>query len=1059
MSEANISIDVARFDRQRGFQRVTKTTKAPILGLEVFVITSRDAFRHAAHHRVTATRAAHLGADHLDALCANPGRQNVHPAHSADCFSSLLEASVAHAPHDAEDERAVSAQGASLAAFCERDLGAGGQWGGWGKAPSGREEEWSLIAASVQRLLERLCSQRKILAAQLVVEQLSCAALQLQLRSTAAGEMRCACEALAAFADCALSLRSPQSISNLVSDVVSKLPGIVSRGTASHGGTSRFEGRCAPAAEASALATPTLSSRSGSAHTNGHGRPPPIEHGVESIIGSELAQHVLDMCLCKIPRSDGQKHAMSSPSDEQTVLRACPSLCITLWGLHTAVARKPALAQHEMDSGAAPSRDASTTGAQEARGASGPRNRRLASYAYLADLAQAVILSGADHPGCEALLADVLRDMTGLTDSSLDFSQVIRLLQACVLDCTDRGTGEELVRVVADHAIGLADHWHWSDRGASASSCVQSTSGIASRAADGAQASSSASASTPDHKASSGVVTCSNAMAHLTRLAWLAALDMLGQLDDGVEATRQLHAHCQSGAERGPSGDAALPSAPRHVPSPAALESDSWPRCTEGKVVNGGSGEVVVRLRNTPLSIEHATWTLARIGNTVTFERTMEALNRMAGQTAMHPELMALLIPVPDLPTGLRGSGRQRATEGEDVSSGGGPAECNPSQQKAIQLAMNQRLTLIQGPPGTGKTHTIAMILLRILEEIVWGRCDDEAITDDSMSGGSSSTSDWRVDARQHPILVTAETNVAVDNILVSVCKMDRRRRALDSKCAVATPGVLLRLGEHAVDPRVGSFSLDGCIHAARTSTGHWNTRKVQRALQQATVVFTTCSGAGSKLLSRCRFPFVVIEEASQLPAGRFYAGALKNGPTTEMRLLPPKARARFPSPISFVHVEGGTELPGHSKSNRREAECIRNVVSELVAHFREDARQGATTEEHKCLSASDIAIITPYSAQVALLRKYMKEVKDGVDVEVESVDAFQGREKDVILVSTVRCNNRRIIGFVADERRMNVLLTRARRLLIVFGCKKTLSGGACSWSKWLDELPGNKHI
>src|SRR6185436_8969928 len=82
------------------------------------------------------------------------------------------------------------------------------------------------------------------------------------------------------------------------------------------------------------------------------------------------------------------------------------------------------------------------------------------------------------------------------------------------------------------------------------------------------------------------------------------------------------------------------------------------------------------------------------------------------------------------------------------------------------------------------------------------------------------------------------------------------------------------------------------------------------------------------------------------------------------------------------------------------------------------------------------IAVIAPYAAQVRLLR----ELLPVPGLEIDSVDGFQGREKEAVVLSLVRSNTDGEIGFLADVRRTNVALTRARRKLLVVGDSATLS-------------------
>jgi superfamily I DNA and/or RNA helicase len=128
---------------------------------------------------------------------------------------------------------------------------------------------------------------------------------------------------------------------------------------------------------------------------------------------------------------------------------------------------------------------------------------------------------------------------------------------------------------------------------------------------------------------------------------------------------------------------------------------------------------------------------------------------------------------------------------------------------------------------------------------------------------------------------------------------------------------------------------------------------------------------------------------------------------------------------MSFIDTAGAgwdeeLEPNGLSKRNPNEANLVVKKVQTLL-----DAG----------LPKKDIAVIAPYAAQVRLLR----DLFAGTGPEVDTVDGFQGREKEAVVISLVRSNSQNEIGFLADRRRMNVALTRARRKLIVIGDSSTL--------------------
>jgi len=108
-------------------------------------------------------------------------------------------------------------------------------------------------------------------------------------------------------------------------------------------------------------------------------------------------------------------------------------------------------------------------------------------------------------------------------------------------------------------------------------------------------------------------------------------------------------------------------------------------------------------------------------------------------------------------------------------------------------------------------------------------------------------------------------------------------------------------------------------------------------------------------------------------------------------------------------------------------------------------------------LRPDQIGIITPYEGQRAFILSYMQ--KQGQldasfykEIEVASVDSFQGREKDFILLSCVRSNEANGIGFLNDPRRLNVALTRAKYGLVIFGNARVLSRHDL-WNNLLNEF------
>jgi ATP-dependent RNA/DNA helicase IGHMBP2 len=131
--------------------------------------------------------------------------------------------------------------------------------------------------------------------------------------------------------------------------------------------------------------------------------------------------------------------------------------------------------------------------------------------------------------------------------------------------------------------------------------------------------------------------------------------------------------------------------------------------------------------------------------------------------------------------------------------------------------------------------------------------------------------------------------------------------------------------------------------------------------------------------------------------------------------------------PMTFIDTAGAdcdeeAEVDGSSRCNPSEGRLVLSKVQQI---------------QEAGVAAGDIAVISPYAAQVRWLRERARDPQ----VEIDTVDGFQGREKEVVVISFVRSNREGEIGFLADTRRMNVALTRARRKLILIGDSATLGG------------------
>ncbi|KAH8910955.1 P-loop containing nucleoside triphosphate hydrolase protein [Coniochaeta sp. PMI_546] len=205
-------------------------------------------------------------------------------------------------------------------------------------------------------------------------------------------------------------------------------------------------------------------------------------------------------------------------------------------------------------------------------------------------------------------------------------------------------------------------------------------------------------------------------------------------------------------------------------------------------------------------------------------------------------------------------------------------------------------------------------------------------------------------------------------------------------------------------------------------------------------------------------------EKIMRFPSDELYEGKLVAADAVRARLLKDlpyevEANDETSEPLVFIDTQGGdfpekaeeedeptkksirSSLFGDSKSNEMEAALVRLHVKALVD-------SGVKPE--------DIAVVTPYNAQLAVLAP-LKEAYPGI--ELGSVDGFQGREKEAVIVSLVRSNPDGEVGFLGEKRRLNVAMTRPKRSLTVIGDSETVRRGSPFLKRWMEFLEENADL
>ena len=207
------------------------------------------------------------------------------------------------------------------------------------------------------------------------------------------------------------------------------------------------------------------------------------------------------------------------------------------------------------------------------------------------------------------------------------------------------------------------------------------------------------------------------------------------------------------------------------------------------------------------------------------------------------------------------------------------------------------------------------------------------------------------------------------------------------------------------------------------------------------TLMQTICENK-PRCVSMLTVQYRMADDIMQFPNREFYDGLLQSDPGVKYRgILDWDTAVEWVEgpgegpPFRFPFEEGETLAPdGLSRINPVEAELALQTLHDYIERIGKD---------RILYERLDIGIISPYKGQVHLLRKMLR--KDSYWkplrhlISINTVDGFQGQERDIILISMVRQNEQGQVGFLADLRRMNVAITRARMKLIIIGHSPTL--------------------
>ncbi|KAH9678869.1 DNA-binding protein [Citrus sinensis] len=474
---------------------------------------------------------------------------------------------------------------------------------------------------------------------------------------------------------------------------------------------------------------------------------------------------------------------------------------------------------------------------------------------------------------------------------------------------------------------------------------------------------------------------------------------------------------------------------------------------------------------NSPLRLE-------KLANEVTYRRMKDALIQLSKGVQNGPA--AGLIPV------LFGEQKPTVLK-KDIAFKPFNSNLDHSQKDAISKALSSKnVFMLHGPPGTGKTTTVVEIILqevkrgskilacaasniavdniverlvphrvrlvrlghpaRLLPQVLESALDAQVLRGDNSSLASDIRKEMK--ALNGKLLKTKDKNTRreIQKELRTLSKEERKRQQLAVTDVIKNADVVLTTLTGAVSRKLDNTSFDLVIidEAAQAleiacwiallkgsrcilAGDHLQLPPTVQSVEAEkkglgrTLFERLADLYGDEVTSMLTVQYRMHEHIMNWSSKQLYNSKIKAHPSVAAHMLfdlEGVKRTSSTEPTLLLIDIAGCDM--EEKKDEEDSTMNEGEAEVAMAHAKRLIQSG--------VHASDIGIITPYAAQVVLLKILRSKDDKLKNMEVSTVDGFQGREKEAIIISMVRSNSKKEVGFLSDRRRMNVAVTRARR-------------------------------